>query len=414
MLKLAAAPPAASGPQELLRLKREYLVPCVYHFYKDPPQITSGEGPYLFDHDGRRYLDCLTGVTVMSAGHCNPEIIEPAIEQIRTLQHTTSIFLTEPVLRLAETLARITPGDLKRSFFCASGSEAMEGAMLLATLHTRRRQIIAMTDGLHGRTKGAMSATGLPMWRTDPFPLDTVHHVPFGDIDALRAALEARPGEVAAVVGEPILGNGGIVMPPDDYWPAMRELTREHGALLILDEIQTGFNRTGRWFACEHWGVVPDIMAMSKAMGNGFPIAAFITTDAIAASYTRPGASTYGGNPVCAAAALATIEYHERHNLGHRAAARGAQLLAALQDLASTRPFLRNPRGRGLFAGVDIVTHEGQPDAARCDSILESLKGHGVLAGKSGAGRNVLTFLPPLTISIDQIKELTDALEQVL
>src|SRR5688572_23541351 len=186
-------PPRAAGPAELLRLKSEYLVPCVYHFYRRPPQICAGVGSYVIDQDDRWYLDCVSGVTVMSAGHCNPAIIEPAIEQIRTLQHTTSIFLTEPVLRLAERLATITPGGgvLRRSFFCASGSEAVEAALLVAALHTGRREVIAMTGGLHGRTRWAMNATGLPAWRTDPFPLDTVHHVPFGDASALANVLHA-------------------------------------------------------------------------------------------------------------------------------------------------------------------------------------------------------------------------------
>lgn len=404
-----------AGPEELLRLKAHYLIPCVYHFYKKPPQIVAGSGSYLFDHEGRKYLDCVTGVTVMSAGHANPEIIEPAIEQIRTLQHTTSVFLTEPVLRLAEKLAQITPGNLKRSFFCASGSEAVEGMLLLATLHTQRREIVAMTHGLHGRTKGAMSATGLPMWRTDPFPLNTVHHVPFGDLAALERVLNERHGHVAAVLAEPILGNGGIILPPGDYWPAVRRLTREQGVLLALDEIQTGFNRTGRWFACEHWDVVPDLMAMSKAIGNGFPIAAYITTDAIASSYTRPGASTYGGNPVCAAAALATIDFHERNLLGLNAERQGRALMKALHRLAEKHAFLAPPRGLGLFIGMDVVKPDSrEPDPARCDAILESLKDLGVLLAKSGPGRNVLTFLPPLTITDTELGELIDVLDETL
>jgi 4-aminobutyrate aminotransferase/4-aminobutyrate aminotransferase/(S)-3-amino-2-methylpropionate transaminase len=409
-----------AGPAELLRLKSEYLLPCVYPFFRNPPQIVRGEGSYLFDHEGKRYLDCVTGVTVMSAGHCNPQIIEPAIEQIRTLGHTTSIFLTEPVLRLAEKLAQITPGEpgaaakLKRSFFCASGSEAVEGALLLATLHTHRREVIALTNGLHGRTKAAMSATGLAMWRTDPFPLATIHHVPFGDTHALADAMSRLGGRVAAVIGEPIQGNGGINIPPDDYWPAARRLTSAHGALLILDEIQTGFNRTGRRFACEHWGVVPDVLVMSKAIANGFPIAAFITTDAIAQAYTRPGASTYGGNPVCAAAALATIDFHERHDLAAHAAEHGKHLLRELHALAAMFPFLASPRGRGLMLAVDVVLPGGGADPARCDRIIESLKDRGVLIAKTGPQRNALTLLPPLTITPAEIGELIHALQQTL
>jgi 4-aminobutyrate aminotransferase-like enzyme len=254
----------------------------------------------------------------------------------------------------------------------------------------------------------------LPAWRTDPFPLDTVHHVPFGDAKAVADVLEQRRGQVAAVIGEPIQGNGGIVIPPDDFWPDVRRITREQGTLLVLDEIQTGFNRTGRWFACEHWGVVPDVLAVSKAMGNGFPIAAMITTDEIARSYSRPGASTYGGNPVSAAAALATLNFHESRRLGQRAVERGGELLDAIRLLARGRVHLHNPRGRGLMIGVDVVGLDGSPDAAHCDDLLESLKDHGVLAGKTGVARNVLTFLPPLTITADETGELIDALQLCL
>ena len=412
MSSLATEAAAPAGPDELLRLKREYLVPCVYHFYREPPQIVAGEGCYLTDHAGRRYLDCYSGVTVMSAGHCVEEIIEPAIAQLRTLQHTTSIYLTEPVLRLAEALATVTPPGLKRSFFCASGTEAVEGALLLAALHTKRDVVIAMNNALHGRTRWAMSVTGLPMWRTDPFPMSGVFHVEFGNTAALEAALRNFAGRVAAVIGEPVQGNAGIVVPPDNFWPSVRRLCDEHGALLVLDEIQTAFNRTGRWFACEHWGVTPDVIAVSKALGNGFPIAAFITSDAVAASYTRPGASTYGGNPVCAAAALATIGFHRRHRLGARAADSGRRIRHILRTLAAGTNCLHSPRGLGLMIGVDVVDAAGAADAPRCDAILERLKNNGVLAGKTGAARNTLTFLPPLTIGHDEIGILQRALQQ--
>src|SRR5215472_16192532 len=164
--------------QQLLATKRDYLVPCVYHFYQRPPVLVRGEGAHVFDAEGRRYLDCYSGVTVVNAGHSNPEILEAAIDQLRRLQHTTTIYLTEPMLELARVLAELAPGDLRRSFFCASGSEANEGALLLATLATNRRDCVFLKDGLHGRTKWAMSVTGLDMWRTDPHPLVTTHAAP--------------------------------------------------------------------------------------------------------------------------------------------------------------------------------------------------------------------------------------------
>lgn len=401
-----------AGPAELLRLKSEYLMPCVYHFYADPPQIVAGHGCTLIDHTGREYLDCYAGVTVMSAGHGNPAIIEPAIEQLRTLQHTTTIYLTEPILRLAEKLATITPGSLKRSFICASGSEAVEGAMLTAALHTGRCEIVAFTNGLHGRTRWAMNATGLDMWRTDPSPMESVHHVAIGDIEALERLFETRGDRIAAVIGEPIQGNGGIIVPDDRFWPAVRGLCDAHGSMLIFDEVQTGFNRTGRWFACEHWAVTPDLLVMSKALGNGFPIAAFITTDEIAASYTRPGASTYGGNPVCATAALATIEYHDENDLARQATERGRQLMTGLKSLVDTgRVQSLQPRGLGLMVGLPLVDADGKPDADRCDRLLDALRNNGVLVGKTGPGRNVLTFMPPLTISEREIGVLLDAMD---
>lgn len=405
---------AIGGAEELLSLKSRYLVPCVYHFYQRPPAIVRGEGCYLYDDMGRAYLDCFAGVTVMSAGHGNPAIIEPAIEQIRTLQHTTSIYMTEPVLRLAQKLAATAPGGLCRSFFTASGTEAVEGALLLAALHTKRRRVIAMHDGLHGRTRWAMNVTGAPMWRTDPFPIDGVTHLPFGDVAAVERLLTTEGEQFAALIAEPIQGNGGINVPPDDYWPQVRRLCDAYGVLLIFDEVQTGMNRTGRWFACEHWGVTPDVMAISKALGNGFPIAAFITTDAVAASYTRPGASTYGGNPVSAAAALATIAFHEEHELGAAAVKLGGVLRDSLTALAARCRHLSPPRGKGLMLGIPVHDDAGRADGPRCDRYLEALKDHGVLAGKTGPGRNVLTFMPPLTIERAELGVLMDALETVV
>lgn len=403
-----------AGPDELLRLKKKYLVPCAYHFYKTPPQIVAGEGCYLIDHEGRRYLDCFSGVTVMSAGHSQPEILEPVIQQLTTLQHTTSIYLTEPVLRLAEKLASIAPAGLSRSFFCASGTEAVEGALMLAAIHTKKPDIIAATGALHGRTRWAINATGVPLWKCDPFPQPGVHRCPYGNTEAVALLLKHHANSIGALIIEPIQGNGGIQIPPPEYLPRLRELCTKHNVLLIADEVQTAFNRTGSFFACQSCGVTPDVIAISKSLGNGFPIAGYITTDAIAASFTQPSASTYGGNPMAATAALATIAFHQKHKLGTSALRLGKKLLTFLVEQAAAKSHLKDPRGKGLMIGIDIVDPHGEPDPVRLDLILESLKDAGFLVGKSGIGRNTLTLLPPLIITDTQLEDLCDALEHHL
>jgi 4-aminobutyrate aminotransferase/4-aminobutyrate aminotransferase/(S)-3-amino-2-methylpropionate transaminase len=402
--------------EQLLAMKGDFLVPCVYHFYRRPPVLVRGAGAYLFDDAGRCYLDCFSGVAVVNAGHCNPDVVAAAIEQMRTLTHTTTVYLTEPMLELARRLAELTPAGLSRTFFCASGSEANEGALLLACLATRRKEVVYLQGGLHGRTKWAMSVTGLDLWRTDPDPLLTAHRVPGPTSPDSLAALERllRRETIAAVIAEPIQGNGGIVVPPDDYWPWLRQLCSQFGTLLIADEVQTAWNRTGRWFATEHWDVVPDVVTVAKALGNGFPIAAWITTDALAVHYTRPGASTFGGNLVACRAALATLRYHQMHDLGRRSTALGDHLLGRLHELQARFPRLADVRGRGLMVGAELRDEQGEPAAALADEVLEQLKDAGYLLGKTGPGRNVLTFLPPLVVERQALDDLVEALAAVL
>ncbi len=406
--------------EQLLADKRRYLVPCVYHFYQRPPVLVRGEGAYLFDAAGRRYLDCYSGVSVVSAGHCNPEIIEAAVEQMRRLQHTTTIYLTEPMLALAKRMAELAPGELQRTFFCASGSEANEGALLLAALATRRREVVYLRDGLHGRTKWAMSVTGLEMWRTDPDPLLTAQAAPGPRDPQSLAVLEQllRRESVAAVIAEPVQGNGGIIVPPADYWPRLRQLCSRYGTLLIADEVQTAWNRTGRWFATEHWNVVPDVVTVAKGLGNGFPIAAYMTTDALAARFTRPSASTFGGNLVSCQAALATLAFHERHRLGERSRALGERLLGQLRQLQQRRPIIDEVRGLGLMIGVELrEPSNSAPSPGRLsftDTVLEKMKDAGFLMGKTGPGRNVLTLMPPLVVGEKDLDTLVEHLDRVL
>lgn len=418
--------------EEVLEKKRRYLIPCVYHFYAKPPVLVRGEGVWLFDSDGRAYLDLYSGVSVNALGHCHPELTEAICRQVRTLQHTTTIYLTEPIVNLAEALAQVLPGDIECSFFCASGSEANEGAALLATLYTGRSEFLAFQNGLHGRTKLGMSLTGLSFWRTDPHPVGGISHVPaphcsacvFGlnlgncDFQCVQAVEKAiatsTSGKPAAMFVEPIQGNGGIIVPPDGYFQRLRKMLDEHEVLLIADEVQTGFGRTGKMFAMEHWSVQPDIVTGGKALGGGTPIGFFATSRKIAASYTRPGASTFGGNPVTAAAGISFLELLKRDELVAAAKQKGAILRHLLTATAQRFSMIRQVRGMGLMIGVEIESYGQYTAAELTDHILENMKDAGFLLGKTGPGRNVLTWMPPLIVEQSQLQEAVDALEEIL
>jgi 4-aminobutyrate aminotransferase-like enzyme len=420
-------PNSDATAERLLELKRDFLIPCVNHFYRHPPVLVRGEMQYLVDSAGRRYLDGYSGVTVMNCGHCNPAITEPAIAQIRALQHTTSIYLTSPMLELARELIGFINGSLNRVFFVNSGSEANEGALLLARLHTGKSGFIAVRGGLHGRTHLTMSLTGVPLWRTDPFPSPAARLAPrphcaqcelgqkpetcrWACATALAALIDR---DTAAVIVEPIQGNGGIIVPPDGYFRRLREITREHGVLLIFDEVQTGFGRTGADFAFQHLGVEPDILTLAKALGNGFPIGAFCATERIAASYTQPGASTTGGNAVSATAARQVLRVLREHDLPRRAARLGDRLLQRFEAIARTVRGVREVRGRGLMLGMELGS-DANPMAAETDAILEAMKDRGFLIGKTGLHRNTLTVMPPLVITEAELDALGDQLEQVM
>ncbi len=402
-----------AGPEKIIEMKGRYLFPCSFHFYARPPQMVSGSGMVLTDSEGKKYLDFFAGVSVMNCGHCHPRVNQAAIEQIQTLQHTTSLYLTQPVVDLAEALAARLPGGLTRSFFCNSGSEANEGAMLLARLHTGRREFAALSGSLHGRTSLTSGATALPMWRTDPFSDEVpVHFAP--DAAGLAGILEDRGEEIAALLVEPVQGNGGIRPLPEDFFSTLGPLLDEKGVLLIADEVQTGFGRTGKMFAMDHYPRVPDILTGAKGLGNGFPIGFFSSTPEIAASLNRPSASTLGGNPVSCRAALAVLEVLDQENLVENARDRGEQLLAGLAGLAERIPFLGEPRGLGLMAGVEVKAHRERSAPELTDIILENMKDRGFLIGKNGLNRNVLAFQPPLIVKDHEVEALLSALTGTL
>ena len=420
------------GPEAIIEKKKKYIMPCLAHFYKEPRQMVRGSMQYLYDSEGRKYLDCFAGVSVINCGHCNPEINAKVTEQVNTLQHVCNIYLTENFVNLAEKLAEVTPGDLQKSFFCSTGTEANEGAALLAQIYTGQSEFIALRNGLHGRTKLTMSLTGIGMWRTDPNPVGGISFVPnpycyrcplgkkhpecdlacANEIEnIIKTATSGRP---AAFIAEPIQGNAGIVVPPEGYFKRVKEILERYNALLIVDEVQTGFARSGKMFAIENFDVVPDIMSMAKALGNGAPISAFISTAKIADTYTRPGASTLGGNPVSSTAGLAVLEYIEKHDLMKNARERGEQLRSGLKELAKKHPIIGDVRGLGLMDGAEFVHADGSPAPEELDDVLEEMKERGFIIGKNGVGRNVMAFQPPLVISAENIDDVLDALDLVL
>ena len=369
------------GPEAILEKKKKYIMPCLAHFYKEPRQMVKGSMQYLFDSEGRRYLDCFAGVSVINCGHCNPEINARVCEQVNTLQHVCNIYLTENFVNLAEKLAEVTPGKLQKSFFCSTGTEANEGSALLASIYTGSSEFIALRNGLHGRTKLTMSLTGIGMWRTDPNPVGGISFAPnpycyrcplgkkYPECDlACANAIEdiiktGTSGHPAAFIAESIQGNAGIVVPPEGYFKRVKEILAQYGTLFIADEVQTGFARTGKMFAIENFDVVPDIMSVAKALGNGAPISAFISTAEIADTYTKPGASTLGGNPVSTTAGLAVLNYIEEHDLKANALARGRQLKEGLYELQKKHPIIGDIRGIGLMVGAEFVHADRSPAA---------------------------------------------------
>lgn len=420
------------GPEAILEKKKKYIMPCLAHFYKEPRQFVKGQMQYLFDSNGKKYLDCFAGVSVINCGHCNPEINDAVVKQVQTLQHVCNIYLTENFVNLAEKLAQVTPGDLQKTFFCSTGTEANEGAMLLASIYTGNDEFISLRNGLHGRTKLTMSVTGIQMWRTDPHPCGGIHFAPnaycyrcplgkkYPECDlACANAVEdiiktSTSGSPAAMIAEAIQGNAGIITPPKGYFKRIKEILSHYNALLIIDEVQTGFARTGKMFAIENYDVVPDIMTMAKALGNGAPISAFTAIAKIADTYTKPGASTLGGNPVSTMAGIGVLNYIEKHDLLENAQERGEQLYNGLVQLQKRHPIIGDIRGMGLMRGAEFVHADKSPAADELDAVLEEMKDRGFIIGKNGIARNVMAFQPPLVITENDINDVLNALDDVL
>ena len=396
------------------RRYEQYLNPSMAALVKfmgfESPEVSS-EGCYITDADGNRYLDCWGGPGVFNMGHRPERIIRRVREQLDIMPLSTHILPNPVTAEFAERLAEVAPGSLQFSFFCNSGAEAVEGALKAARAHSGRPEFVASHGGFHGKTFGALSASGRDVYR-DPFKplLEGFTHVPFGDADALADAVTER---TAAVIFEPIQGEGGIVVPPDEYLPRAREICDQAGALLILDEVQTGFARTGKWWACEWAGVEPDLMTLGKALGGGvMPIGAFMARPEIwdiFAENPYVHTSTFGGNPLACAAGLGAIEAVEEDGLCEKATARGCQFMEGLTDLAAQfGGMIAEVRGRGLLIGVQFT----DPDLAGL--VIASLASQRVLAAYTLNNPSVIRFEPPLIITADQVNEVLAAFAQAL
>jgi acetylornithine/LysW-gamma-L-lysine aminotransferase len=362
--------------------------------------IVRGAGAIVWDEQGNRYIDATGGYGCASIGHAHPALQAALAEQASTIIFTSEMFYNDRRAELLETLAAITPGDLDRFFLCNSGTEANEGAIKFARAVTGRPGIVATQRGFHGRTMGALSATWEPHYR-EPFqPLvPEFSHVPYDKIEAMEAAVHER---TAAVIVEAVQGEGGVRPASPGYLTAVARICRERGALLIIDEVQTGLGRTGRMFACEHDGVVPDMLTMAKSLGGGFPIGAIALGGRIQGLEVGIHGSTFGGTPLACAAALATIGVIRQEDLPARAVVAGERLLAGLRAIRSPR--IREVRGKGLMVGVEL--------RERVRPTIQALQSHGVLA--LVAGSTVIRFLPPLIISDAQIDAIVEAMAEVL
>ena len=371
--------------------------------YGTPPVVlASGDGAVVSDVDGNTYLDLLGGIAVNVLGHRHPAVIEAVTHQMATLGHTSNLYATEPAIALAEELVALLGADAPtRVFFCNSGTEANELAFKLSRL-TGRTKLVAAQEAFHGRTMGSLALTGQPAKQAPFEPLPGhVTHVPYGQIDALAAAVD---NDTAAVFLEPIMGESGVVVPPEGYLVAVRDITTRHGALLVLDEVQTGMGRTGAFFAHQHDGITPDVVTLAKGLGGGLPIGACLATGP-AAELLTPGlhGSTFGGNPVCAAAARAVLRILATQDLVRRAEVLGKSMRNGIESLH--HPLIDQVRGRGLLVGIALT----EPRAKDTETAARDA---GFLVNAAAPG--VIRLAPPLIITESQIDSFVAALPGIL
>jgi predicted acetylornithine/succinylornithine family transaminase len=389
---------------DIIDLYDKYVMNTYKRF---PLALVSGEGARVWDADGREYLDMAAGIAVCSLGHAHPGIATAIRQQAETLMHVSNLYYTEPQARFAQLLVENSFAD--KVFFCNSGAEANEAAIKLARKYGHERlggryELITMKDSFHGRTLATITATGQEKFQVGFAPLpEGFKYAPFDDLPALEAAISEK---TCGVLLEPIQGEGGVRIPDAYYLQGVREICERHGILMILDEVQVGMGRTGTLFAYEDSGIRPDIMTLAKAMGNGFPVGAMLTTDRVAAAF-QPGnhASTFGGTPLAMAACIAVFEVMQAEGVLANCRQVGAYFLEQLKNLQQLQPLIRDVRGKGLILGVELTIDGAQ--------IVKKCMEQGLLIITSGAG-NVLRFVPPLIITRADVDRAVHILSEVI
>jgi alanine-glyoxylate transaminase/(R)-3-amino-2-methylpropionate-pyruvate transaminase len=425
----------AMSAQSVHQKHREFLFPSVINYYREPLVLARGKGRRITDVEGKEYLDFFGGILTVSVGHSHPRVCSAVKEQIDMLSHTSTLYQTVPIVELAETLAAITPGELKKTFFTASGTEADETAVMLAQVYTGRQELVALRHGYSGRSLLAQSLTAHASWRAVPSQIGAVKHAvspycyrcPFGlrypscdvkcaqDIEELIRTTTV--GKIAGFLAEPIQGVGGFVTPPKEYFKVAVEIVRRNGGIFICDEVQTGFGRTGgKMFGIEHYGVLPEIMTMAKGVANGLPLGVTIATDEVADSLKALTISTFGGNPVCCAAASATVGVICDENIPAHVEKVGAVLRSGLERIQQKYPkVIGDVRGMGLMQALELVEDETvanrTPNTAATLQLFEETKKRGLLIGKGGLYGNVIRISPPMTVTEDEVAEAVEILD---
>jgi 4-aminobutyrate aminotransferase-like enzyme len=419
--------------QEILLAQKEFLFPAVFHYFKEPLVISHAKDQYVWDADGKQYLDFFGGIVTVSVGHCNDQVNKKVHAQMDRLEHVSTVFSNEPQAALAKKLASITPAGsgLRKSFFTNSGTEANETAILAARCFTGSTEVIALRHSYHGRSSAAMGLTGQATWKLGPPQAGVVHAVnaycyrcPFGleypscevkcaqDIE--QVIKTTTSGRVAALIAEPIQGVGGFITPPKEYFKIVTDIVRKYGGIFIADEVQTAWGRTGgKWFGIEHWDVHPDIITSAKGLGNGLPIGVTIARPEVADAMKGVTISTFGGNPVVTTAARAVIDYIEEQNLLRNTEDVGAYLKGKLLELKDKHTIIGDVRGMGLLLALELVEDRATkaPASAATLCLMEKARENGIMVGRGGLYGNVLRFSPPMNIGRGDVDEFIRRLD---